>query len=218
MPWVGKSSTHPTRLSAKTNRRQAVMMQFQRKEFQVNRKLSQFIIGIISVFLLVGCNQTPDPKPPLTKPIQLDKAGQKVSIDFWANPRDSHEKNFLMVGLTVKKPNGDTFEDSGRWWELIEQQLTIKVSLTRIDGAEKPVSFRAYPSPELKKTLKLSHVQSGSIVYSDFFTYDGEFMLASVDREEAGLYRVEVEVVQDNPAFKDLNADLFVMYRLYGGK
>jgi hypothetical protein len=29
---------------------------------------------------------------------------------------------------------------------------------------------------------------------------------------------VEIEVMQDNPAFKEVKADLFVAYWLYGGK
>jgi hypothetical protein len=178
-------------------------------------QLSRTLIGLISVICLTACQQTPNPKPPLTKPIQLDKAGVKESIEFWANPRDSHEKNQLMVGLILKETSLTKdllIQDRLRVNALT---LPIKISLVKIDNMKKTVVFRSFLDTSFDR---LSNVSSGLVVYGDIFTYGGDIMLALLDRTEPGFYRVEVEVMQDNPAFKEVKADLFVAYRLYGGK
>ena len=188
-------------------------------------QLFRTLMGLICAFCLSACEQTPDPKPPLTKPIQLDKAGVKESIEFWANPRDSHEKNELMVGLNLNKSqqNSDFVYDLTRKIRRQEQTLPIKVTLTKIDGVHKPVFLkRAYLTPDARSEFGIQKkVPSDSVVYGHPFAGDADVedvMLALADRTEPGFYRVEVEVMQDNPAFKEVNADLFVAYRLYGGK
>lgn len=191
-------------------------------------QLSRTFIGLICVMCLTACEQTPDPKPPLTKPIKLDQEGVKESIEFWANPRDSHEGNELMVGLAVNTSNFnlESYFVYGLTGELIRRQnhhFPIKVTLTKIDGVDKPVFLQeAYPTLEALSEMNMQKkVPSGSIVYGEAFSGSGDVknvMLVLLDRTEPGFYKVEVEVVQDNPAFKDVKVDLFVEYRLYGGK
>jgi hypothetical protein len=188
-------------------------------------QLFRTLMGLICAFCLSACEQTPDPKPPLTKPIQLDKAGVKESIEFWANPRDSHEKNELIVGLHLKKTkqNSNFVNDLAEKIRQQEQTLPIKVTLTKIDGVDKPVFFkRAYLTPDAPREFnKQKKVPSGSVVYGEYFSSSSDscnIMLVLADRTEPGFYRVEVEVVQDNPVFNGVKADLFVAYRLYGAK
>ncbi|MEN9660050.1 MAG: hypothetical protein RL571_3515 [Pseudomonadota bacterium] len=180
------------------------------------KKIFLLVLGVF-LSVLCGCTPGPEPKPPLTKPIKLDKAGQKVVIDFWSTPDDSHEKNRLMLGVefTGKDTNFDP--------EILRETIPIvKIKVKRLDGVSVDegvhfVYFSMDPNAPSLDKIKVAHGSSEVTAYGHFFAYN-DYYLASIDRKTPGFFRAEVEVLQNNPKFNNLNFNLFVAYRLYGGK
>ncbi|MCX7206931.1 MAG: hypothetical protein NT086_13300 [Proteobacteria bacterium] len=173
---------------------------------------------VLSVFLTIlgGCAPSPEPKPPLSIPIKMDKAGQKAFIDFWATPSDSSEKNILMIGVSFVGKNTDVDTDIFR-----EIAPALKVKVTRLDKASKEdINFRYFSiSPKSTSLDKKKTASSPSAVtaYGNYFAHH-DYYLASIDRKSSGFFRAEIETLEDNPAFKNLSFDFVVAYRLYGGK
>ncbi|MEN9660068.1 MAG: hypothetical protein RL571_3533 [Pseudomonadota bacterium] len=176
--------------------------------------IRQIVLLVFSVFLstLGGCAPSPEPKPPLSTPIKIDKAGQKAVIDFWATPSDSYEKNTLMVGLAVK---GDEKNIDMR--QLKNANLIFKININKLNEAESNVVDVKYFDSFNFKEMKTKKNSNDIVVYGEYFS-SHTFFLASIDRKDSGLFRAEVEVLQGNSALNNLNFELFVDYRLYGGK
>ncbi|AMC33820.1 hypothetical protein [Janthinobacterium sp. B9-8] len=182
--------------------------------------LRQIFLFIFSAFIFIisGCKApSPEPKPPLSTPIKLDKTGQKVTIDFWSTPEDSHEKNILMLGVEFagKDTNFDT--------DILRKTTPIvKIKVKRLDGAsvDEGVHFECFSmdpnAPSLDK-IKVANGSSEVTAYGYLFA-NNNYYLASIDRKTPGFFRAEVEVLKDNPKFNNLNFNIFVAYRLYGGK
>ncbi|MGL4604709.1 MAG: hypothetical protein ACRCU9_11245 [Iodobacter sp.] len=179
----------------------------------------QAFLFILSVFITVlcGCTPSPEPKPPLIKPIKLDKAGQKVVIDFWSTPGDSDEKNILMLGVEYAGKDANFDPDILR-----KTPPVLKIRVKRLDGAlaDEGVHFKYFsmdPDAPSSDKIKVANDSGEVTAYGHFFAYN-DYYLASIDRKKQGFFRAEVEVVQDNSKFSNLNFNLFVAYRLYGGK
>jgi hypothetical protein len=183
-------------------------------------RLAAFWLMGISV---VACSPTtPDPKPPLYSPIALTQIGSAAELEFSAYPKDSHEKNVLMIGLRVR-----------RNWDGLDEQTAnnlfrkirvakIKLKLTATQNGQ-PAQFKSYSnfdSPdEVQRPPALNMGSAEVQAYN--FSHDGEydiFFLAGLSRQEGGLYKVKVEVVEPNLDMEGMQAEVFVAFRLFGGK
>ncbi|MFC7419013.1 hypothetical protein ACFQNF_03890 [Iodobacter arcticus] len=176
-------------------------------------KIAYFFIVSILFCVLSGCKaSSPEPKPPLSFPIKVDKAGQKIVFDFWVNPDDSYEKNTLMVGLAVK---GDEKKIDMR--QLKNANFIFKINVKQLNKAGPNVVDVKYFDSFNFDEMKTKTNTNGVAVYGEYFS-SHTFFLASIGRNDSGLFRAEVEVLQGNSALNNLSFELFVDYRLYGGK
>ncbi|AZN37987.1 hypothetical protein [Iodobacter ciconiae] len=177
--------------------------------------IRQIILLAFSVFLstLSGCAPSPEPKPPLSTPIKFDKAGQKAFIDFWATPSDSSERNVLMLGVSFVGKNTDVDTD-------IFRDITplVKIKVTRLSGAASDgIHLSYYSASSSDDEIATGTSTRWITAYGDYFAHH-DYYLASIDRKNSGLFRAEIEVLQDNPAFNNLDFNFTVAYRLYYGK
>ena len=185
---------------------------------------------LLSAALLMGCKQ-PSSRPPAAEPhmqphapiklpIPLDKAGYKVDMTFWFIHPDPLRAYF--VGLNIPFTAGD-----GTRIELIDAHpVKAKVTLHRIErgGAETkmtlkmPVDMAKPEEPSKYEWIPLPSDEayserSRSYGTDDKTKIDGatyELSFGSAGMLAQGQYRLQVELLEDNPALKDLPAYLVV--------
>ena len=160
------------------------------------------------------------PHAPIKLPIPLDKAGHKVDTTFWFIHPDPPRAYF--VGLNIPFTAGD-----GKRIELIDAHpVKARVTLHRIEegGAETkmtlkmPVDMAKPEEPSRYKWIALPDDETksrGTRSYGsdDKTKIDGaiyELSFGSAGALPKGQYRLQVELVEDNPALKDLPAYLVV--------
>lgn len=169
-----------------------------------------------------GCLQPCHPRSqaPLYAPIALTQVGSAAEFEFWAYPKDSHEKNVLAVGLRIKR-NWDGLDDDAthaQYLKMLDAKIRLKLTTT-LD--ESPTPLRSYS--EFDPTLQirpLPGVGSAEVrVHS--WGHDGDYQyyyIADLSRQEGGKYKVKVQVEQPNEDVKGMQAEVFVAFRLFGGK
>jgi len=171
------------------------------------------------------------PRAPIKLPIPLDKAGYKVDMTFWVIPSKKYETWPFFVGLNIPFTAGD-----GTRIELMDAHpVKARVTLHRMEegGAETKVVLEApvkiskpeEPSkyewiPLPNDVAKSSGVGSYRLSYKpeDKYQVDGairELSFGSAGVLVQGQYRLQVELVEDNPALKDIPAYLVVDYVSY---
>ncbi len=162
------------------------------------------------------------PQAPIKLPIPLDKAGYKVDTTFWFIDPDPPRAYF--VGLNIPFTAGD-----GRRIELIDAHpVKAKVTLHRIEEGggetkmvlEAPVKiskpeepykseWRPLPDDEANSRRTRSY-GSDDKTKIDGATYELRF--GSAGTLAQGQYRLQVELLEENPALKDMPAYLVVDY------
>ena len=199
--------------------------------------LSWRALGIVGAFLLcaallMGCKHSEQPaaqphmqpRAPIKLPIPLDKAGYKVDMTFWVIPPKPPYGYF--VGLRIPFTAGD-----GRRIELIDAHpVKAKVTLHRMEegGAETKVILKApvkiskpeepyksewLPLPDDEAKSKGMGSYRLSYKPEDKYQVDGviyELRLGSAGTLAQGQYRLQVELLEDKPALKDMPAYLIV--------
>lgn len=190
-------------------------------------------LGIVGAFLLcaallMGCKHSEQPaaqphmqpRAPIKLPIPLDKAGYKVNTTFWVIPPKPPYGYF--VGLRIPFTAGD-----GRRIELIDAHpVKARVTLHRMEegGAETKVVLKApvkiskpnEPSQYEMVALPNDEAKSGRIRSygsDDKTKIDGatyELSFGSAGTLAQGQYRLQVELLEENPALKDMPAYLVV--------
>ena len=185
----------------------------------IGRLAAVWLMGIS----VVACSPTNSgPKPPLYLPIALTQKGSAAAFEFSAYPKDAHEKNVLMIGLRVKR-NWDGLDEQTANNLFRKIRLAkIKLKLTATQNG-KPAQFKSYSnfdSPdEVKRPPALNTGSAEVQAYN--FSHDGEydvFYLVDLSRADGGLYNVKVEVAEPNLDMEGMQAEVFVMFRLFGGK
>lgn len=163
---------------------------------------------------------TPDPKPPLYAPIALTQVGSAGEFEFWAYPKDAHEKDVLMVGLRVKR-NWDGLDDDAThalYMKMLNAKIRLKVTADR-DG--KPAQFRFYSefdkAVQIRPIPRVGSADVRARMWGHEDVYDS-FYLADLSRVDGGLYKLKVEVVEPNLDMEGMQAEVFVAFRLFGGK
>ena len=192
------------------------------------RTLGVLGVLLVGTALLVGCKQPApqapvaephmQPQAPIRLPIPLDKAGYKVDTTFWFIDPDPPRAYF--VGLNIPFTAGD-----GRRIELIDAHpVKAKVTLHRMEegGAETkmvlkaPVKISKPGEPYKSEWIALpddvaNSRRMGSYGTDDKTKIDGatyELRLGSAGFLPKGQYRLQVELLEDNPALKDMPAYL----------
>ena len=166
------------------------------------------------------------PQAPIKLPIPLDKAGYKVDTTFWFIHPDPPRAYF--VGLNIPFTAGD-----GTRIELMDAHpVKAKVTLHKMEenGAESkmtletPVNMAKPGEPRNSEWIalpdneaKTQRTRSYRLSYKpeDKYQVDGviyELRLGSAGTLAQGQYRLRVELLEDNPALKDLPAYLVVDY------
>lgn len=176
--------------------------------------LRQFVnIVALCVLSLTGCSQsTLDEGVKATAPIKLGRAGEKASIIFSTQNNESHEKNKLLIGVSLVTDGRLVDVD------LLRESIPIfKVKITNMESkSERPVQFFYFKTKNFSSKLESSK-NGAAIVFAEYFAnYD--YFLAFIDRNQNGKYNVDIEVVNENPQLISLQFEAFVDYRIYGGK
>lgn len=164
-------------------------------------------------FLVSGCGFSTSNNDSLkATPIKLDVSGEKIRIDFEVKSSDSHEKNKLLVGISLLKDGSAVNVDLLR-----DTVPVLKVNVIDLKSTgQQPVKFYYFKGKDFSNRLATSE-NGFAVVYAEYYaTYD--YFLASIDRARDSTYRVEVEVVNGNPSLSNLKFEAFVDYRMYGGK
>jgi len=192
------------------------------------RVLGLWAFMLIGAGMLTGCKHSEQPaaqphmqpRAPIKLPIPLDKAGYKVDMTFWVIPPEPPYGYF--VGLRIPFTAGD-----GRRIELIDAHpVKARVTLHRIEEGgtetkvvlEAPVKISKPGEPYKSEWLPLPDDEAksqGTRSYGsddktkiDGATYELRFGSAGVLVQ--GQYRLQVELLEENPALKDMPAYLVV--------
>ena len=194
-------------------------------------------LGIVGAFLLcaallMGCKHSEQPaaqphmqpRAPIKLPIPLDKAGYKVDTTFWFIRPDPPRA--LFIGLNIPFTAGD-----GTRIELIDAHpVKARVTLHRMEegGAETKVVLKApvkiskpgepsqyewiaLPNDEAYSERSRSYGTDDKTKI-DGATYELEFAFPNTAPLAQGQYRLQVELLEDKPALKDMPAYLVVDY------
>lgn len=194
------------------------------------RTLGVLGVLLLGAVLLVGCKQPApqaaephmQPQAPIKLRIPLDKAGYKVDTKFWIIPPEPPRSYF--VGLNIPFTAGD-----GRRIELMDAHpVKARVTLHRMEenGAETkmtlkmPVRVSPFGEPgkyewialpdDVAKSSRTRSYGTGDKTKIDGATYELSF--GSAGFLQKGQYHLQVELLEDNPALKDLPAYLVVDY------
>jgi hypothetical protein len=152
--------------------------------------------------------------------IALTQVGSVAEFEFWAYPKDSHEKNVLIVGLRFKRDWSEPGQKID--YAYLEKIETARIRL-RLTATQNglPAHFRSYS--EFDKAVQVRPLPSVGAaevrarMWGNEDVYDS-FYLADLSRVDGGLYKVKVEVVEPNLDLEGMQADVFVAFRLFGGK
>jgi hypothetical protein len=174
------------------------------------------------------------PKLPIRQPFPIDKAGSKVSIDFWAVPGQvilGGDDTGYMVAIDFSRH--DTQKDLIEFIRSSEKfindhepiALKVKVFLVK-NSIEIPIAIRDYSSAQAAQgnpqyRLPTQEKIEQSLAYLHPKSWDNDSILAVVAGfrlPEYGHYRVEVESVQNRPIFKDVDSMLIIDKYPYIGK
>ena len=200
------------------------------------RTLGVLGVLLLGAVLLVGCKQPAphapvaephmQPLAPIKLPLPLDKAGYKVDTKFWIIPPEPERAYF--VGLNIPFTAGD-----GSRIELMDAHpVKARVTLHRMEenGAETkmtlkmPVRISPFGEPGKYEWIALPDdeaksrgTESRRLSYKpeDKNQVDGavrELSFGSAGFLSKGQYHLQVELLEDNPALKDLPAYLVVDY------
>lgn len=192
----------------------------------------------VALLMLLGCAAQPPPPPPkvltaeeaaartvvpLTRPIALDKAGQIVNLEFELPPAGADLAPAVLIGLRVA---GDEESAEKARWLLNGYDLMAKVQLFRKGSAtDVRVPLKRYdvsarrvvqldPEGLVPQTIVLSPapwpLQDAGLV-SPALHY-ASLGLAFVPDATPGQYRLSIDLLEDRPELKDLNAELYVAY------
>jgi len=165
------------------------------------------------------------PHPPLKIPMPLDKAGYKVDVTFEVPPlpKGITSLNYF-IGLRVMfAPGTDEVFDA-----LEENPVTARIFLYRIadrkelkiplfnskiisDFGEYPYRFEVFEIPEGKATAELTHASHSGAPRGtpDASTLVFSFTAAK-DDGTPGVYRLQVETLEDIPALSGITS--FLVY------
>lgn len=176
--------------------------------------LKQFIsIVVLWILSLTGCSPSAlDERVKVTVPIKLGRAGEKASIIFSTQKNESHEKNKLLVGVSLVTDERHVNVD------LLRESIPIfKVKITSVEPkSDRAVQFFYFKGKDFSSKLEPSK-NGVAIVFAEYFaSYD--YFLALIDRGQDGKYNVDIEVINGNPQLSSLQFEAFVDYRIYGGK
>lgn len=176
--------------------------------------LRQFVnIVALGILSLTGCSQsTLDESIKATAPIKLGRAGEKASIVFSTQNNESHEKNKLLIGVSLVTDGRLVNVD------LLRESIPIfKVKITNIEPkSERSVHFFYFKTKDFSSKLEPSK-NGAAIVFAEYFA-SHDYFLAYIDRNQNGKYNIDIEVVNNNPQLSSLQFEAFVDYRIYGGK
>ncbi len=207
------------------------------------RKLGIFIsIGLVFSALLSGCEskkQTIDPyfflnpRLPITAPLKLQQAGEKVSLDFWVVPEpDSQRVRSLFIGFRVVlpafgKPNADSEFKNSAFLADSNPQLPVRIKLVKmVSGVETKIPLlEEYFAAGMEKSI-FRPMSNDIAVRPRPTSADGdlmraknledsekryrEFQYAMIDSIEAGHYKLEFEVLKGNAEAAKISTELLV--------
>jgi len=165
---------------------------------------------------MIANNEQPAtlPRPPLKIPMPLDKAGYKIDVTFEVLPLPlGVTASNYFVGLRVMFAPGD-----GKVFDALENHpVTAKISMHRIEDGQEvkiplfnsrrisgvsefPRRFEVFEIPEGKATAKLSYADHSGAPQG---TPDASALVlsfaAAKDDGAPGLYRLQVEILEDIP-------------------
>ena len=190
---------------------------------------------LLCAVLLMGCNKQPSsrlpaaephmqPQAPIKLPIPLDKAGYKIDTTFWIIPPEPPYGYF--VGLNIPFTAGD-----GTRIELMDAHpVKAKVTLHRMEengmktkmvlkapvNVAKPEEFNKYEWMALSDDVAETRgMGSRRLSYKpeDKYQVDGvirELSFGSAGTLPQGRYHLQVELLEDKPALKEMPAYLVV--------
>ncbi len=180
---------------------------------------------------LVSCAREDKQAPssadmPVSVPFELDKAGNKASIDFWAKPGTVDLSKTYMVSFSFsQKGSHDPMPEVAGDNPHIKLPLKAVVSLVKGQTSE-PIPTMDYAeflnsANSSKFPLPSWENPQSDTAYLFLDRSDGDtadMWVVSFKIKEYGHYRVNVETLQDQPMFKGIKSTLAVQERFSLGE
>lgn len=196
----------------------------------MNERVRMLGIGLMCIGLMSCTRGDPqlhlNANMPVTVPFELDKAGNKASIDFWAKPGDvDFAKAYMVIFSFSQKGSRDPMPELVGDNPHIKIPLKVTVSLIR-DQADEPIAtldhaeFLSAADSE-KFPLPSWERPNSNIAYLFLGRSDGDtadMWVVSFRLKEYGHYRVDVEALQDQPIFTGIKSELAVQERFSLGE
>ena len=161
---------------------------------------------------------------PLVRPLDLDKAGQTVDLQFELPPPGPNAAPTLMIGFRTESPDAEDGIALTR--QLLQADLPAKVRLLRVTEGSiatvplsrptgEPGEWIALPPDGAVPGVTVTSVdtslleEAGLLDSTDVQNY---FKFAAANQIEPGHYRLTIELMGDHPQFKGQKAELLVAY------
>lgn len=161
---------------------------------------------------------------PLIRPLDLDRAGQIVDLQFELPPPGPNAAPTLMIGFRTESPDAEA--GVAVTSQLLQADLPAKVRLLRVTEGSiatvplsrptgEPGEWIALPPDGAVPGVTVTSVdmplleEAGLLDSTDFQTY---FKFAAANQIEPGHYRLTVELMDDHPEFQGQKAELLVAY------
>lgn len=156
-----------------------------------------------------------NPKMPVSTPFALEKAGNKVSVDFWVLPKRQKLNETQMIGLRYPVSKDLVL---GTMDMMRGTEIPLQVKLVAIDNlSETPIALRGASDPN--PSAPFGAIANG-VAYPSPYRHRAPFqevIVALFRPPRYGHYRVEVSILKDNVSLKSMPFELFVS-DYFGGK
>ena len=182
----------------------------------------------VALFGLSACWQDGDSRPGIhvEAPLDISKAGNRLTLDFEAKPGSAGPYNVYMVNLTFNRTEAkDPLVAMGG--KPPKGLFPFKVSVVHfVDGKEVPVELIDGHQfiGEIEPSRYLNFVPEDrqaviyySLLYASTGT-DGYICLIRFLLKEPGKYRAKIETIQDQRIFENVNSMVSVKNEFSFGK
>jgi hypothetical protein len=174
-----------------------------------------------------------NPRLPITAPLKLHQAGEKVSLDFWVVPEpDSQRVRGFFIGFRVSlpasgQPNADSELKKTDFLDRSNPQMPVRITLVKIGTVNetKIPLLEDYFVAGMEKSID-RFISNDTAIRPRATSADGdlmraknledpekryrEFHYAMVNSIEAGHYRLELEVLKSNVDAAKISAELLI--------
>jgi hypothetical protein len=208
-------------------------------------QLARAAIFLSALVGLVSCEKKEVPDPyyflnptlPIAVPLKIDIAGTVFVQEFWVLPQQEKETTrvrHFFIGFRV--PENGVDESIKNTDKLLKNDIPVKLLLKKIGSNKETVVQlleRAYLNVKDQQELMFVPLQNNIALKRKLTNGDpelylkkglttpgsrySEFEIASLRDPEPGLYRLEVQLLKDNPDLSALATELIIT-NYYKGK